>query len=85
VVRHWPGGVPRVPGCGPANFVQREPERREAGEQPAQRRKQHLIDPGRRQERVQHRDVRGDPVPGSLVKPGTMLPDRRLGSGHGQQ
>jgi hypothetical protein len=69
----------------PADLAQREPERRVPGEHPAQRREQRRIDPGGRQERVQHRDVRGDPVPGGLVKPGTVRADSRLSGRHGHQ
>ena len=29
--------------------------------------------------------MRGDPVPGGLVEPGTVVADGRLGGGHGQQ
>jgi hypothetical protein len=69
----------------PADPVQRELERRESGEQPAQRREQLLADLGRRQDRVQHRDMRRDSAPGGLNEPGAVAADGRLGGGHGQQ
>jgi hypothetical protein len=69
----------------PADPVQRELERREPGEQPAQRREQRLADSRGRKERVQHRDMRRDPAPGGLDEPGTVAADGRLGGGHGQQ
>jgi len=69
----------------PADPVQRELERAGPGEQLGQQREQRLTDPGGRQERVQHGDMRGDSVPGGLVEPGTVAADGWLGGGHGHQ